>query len=178
MASPPHVDGNSPGKQDTMGPESLVQMGSWAMEEQALSYWKQDSFSFILTLCGNGSCHNALTLCFCQISPKYAHSLVRSLLWYLPCCMTVQCSVFSCLVYSLAGEGTLVDFALRWCEVYRLVHLSLLDASCGIPAFHCSRCMYCSAPFPLLWSWISRSFVSLSLQPAMFSNQHLGDSIL
>lgn len=50
---------------------------------------------------------------FARLVPNMLTGLVRSLLWYLPRCMTVQCSVFSCLVYSLAGEGTLVDFALR-----------------------------------------------------------------
>lgn len=50
---------------------------------------------------------------FARLVPDMLTGLVRSLLWCFPCCMTVQCSVFSYLVYSLAGEGTLVDFALR-----------------------------------------------------------------
>lgn len=50
---------------------------------------------------------------FARLVTNMLTGLVQSLLWYLPYYMTVQCSVFSFLVYSVGGEGTLVDFTLR-----------------------------------------------------------------
>lgn len=89
--------------------------------------------------------------------------------------VVVTSLLFDCLVFSFFFffkfyflyyfcVGPLMDFTLRWCEVYKWVCLFLLLLQYGVWTFWYLRCRSSSIPFHLLWSWMSKSFISLRLQ--------------
>lgn len=87
---------------------------------------------------------------FARLVPNMLTGLVRSLLWYLPCCMTVQCSVFSYLVYSRRRYPRGFCF-----KVMRSVQI-------GSPVSF--RCIMWYTSFPLLQMYVLQRPFSFALK--------------
>lgn len=72
-----------------------------------------------------------------------------------------DCSVFSLLLLWRSSHDF---YCVRWCEIYKWLCFLLFLLQYGVWTFWHLRCRSSSISFHLLWSWMSKSFISLRLQ--------------
>lgn len=96
--------------------------------------------------------------------------LVKSMLTDLTLILVVTSLLFRCLVFSFFLFSLLLlcryslAFTIRWCEVYKWVCFLLFLLQYGVWTFWYLRCRSSSISLHLLWSWMSKSLISLRLQ--------------